>query len=241
MTGEHVWSAWMGRLFNANDYRVTTLDSKGVYHQSVARSLNLKAHVVCKDCNSGWMSDLEEQEAKPTMREMILHAAPISLLPSGIAAITAFTFKCAVVADHERPSRGKPFFPHHIRLRFSRTLEIPVGVQIWISALHRAQGLGGRFTAHYMKIHDGRYKGFQLYSFTYLIGALVLQLTASRWMSIAKRPNFTPRLTQNSRWDCVSVPLWPNDGAPVSFPPEKYLGTDTIKIFAERWSRISQV
>ena len=65
MTGEHIFSAWMGKLFGKALYQFTTLDKKGTYHRSATRVLNQKAYVVCKECNNGWMSNLEEGPQSP--------------------------------------------------------------------------------------------------------------------------------------------------------------------------------
>lgn len=240
MTGEHIFSAWIGRLFGNVLYQFTTLDKKGIYHRSASRGLNQKAYVVCKECNNGWMSDLEERQAKPTMEGMILHASPVSLLPNGISAIAAFAFKTAVVADCNRPSSGRPFFSHEVRRRFSLSLDIPRGVQIWLAALYRQRGVGGRFTTHYVRIENGRFKGFQFYAFTLFVGALVLQVTASRWVSIAKLPKFKPVLTQHPNWNRVAVPIWPNSSKAIDWPPSRFLNGETVVAFAERWSKLSE-
>ena len=98
------------------------------------------------------------------------------------------------------------------------------------------------WTIHYSlhKIHRGRFKGFQLYAFTFFIGALVLQLTASRWMSIAKAPKLNPVITQHPNWDRVSVPLWPNSARAIAWPPSAFLDGETVEIFANRWSNIAE-
>ena len=98
-----------------------------------ATTINLKAPVVCGPCNNGWMSDLENDHAKPVMQDMILHGAPRMLQPSDIASIAAFAFKTTVVTDHMHPRR-KPFFSSATRYRFAASLAIPDGVQMWIGA-----------------------------------------------------------------------------------------------------------
>jgi len=227
----------MGKLLNDSMYYVTTLDSKGVYHNSASRSLDLKAHIVCEPCNNGWMSDIES-EAKPIMRNMILRASWVSLLPLGIATIATFLFKAAVVADCNRPSGGNRFFSYEVRRRFRRSLAIPVGVQMWISVVRRKGKAGGRFSAAYVTIEVGKFRGFQFYVFTYIIGALVLQLTAPRWVGAGKRPQFKPKLTQNSQMDNSSIAFWPSNGSPITWPPSVYLGDDSLKLFADRWERL---
>jgi hypothetical protein len=47
LTGEHVWSDWLNSIFPPSTY-----------------FYRLKAKIVCRACNNGWMSNLESQHAK---------------------------------------------------------------------------------------------------------------------------------------------------------------------------------
>lgn len=200
----------------------------------------MKAHVVCAQCNSTWMSDVD-QDAQQTMKDMIRWAAWVSLLPRGIQSIAAFAFKTAVVADHVRPQHGKPFFSPVERRRFATTRQIPEGVQIWLGVFRGKNLLSGRYTTHYAKIHGGTFRGFELYVFTYVAGFLALQLTAFRWASVAKKPRGVwPGLTQHADWNKRSIPLWPNDGTWVLWPPIEELDDDSLMDFAERWARLME-
>lgn len=241
MSGEHVWSDWIGKLFadykGMYSFRTTTTKNRPDRHWQT-HSIDMKAHVVCESCNNTWMSDLDG-EAKATMKDMIRYAAYISLLPRGIASIAAFTLKTAVVADHIRPHRT-PFFSHTARKQFAATFAIPAGVQVWLSAFRGKHLLSGRYSTIYAKIGDGRFKGFELYIFTYVAGFLALQLSASRWTSIAKKPLSIPLLTQHSAWDRVSVPLWPSDGTAVVWPPPEHLNDESLNIFSGRWAKLRE-
>jgi hypothetical protein len=185
------------------------------------------------------MSDLDSQ-ASMTIANMIRYGSAVSMLPPGIATVAAFTFKTAVVVDCITTDRPRPFFSHADRKRFAATLEIPRGVQVWLSTFHGPR-VHGRFTCHYGQIRGGRFKKFEFYVFTYVAGFLVLQLTAFRWNSVAKRPSFNPRFIQDTLWDVVSIPLWPPDGKPVTWPSSQYLTRDSVKVLADRWGRISEV
>jgi hypothetical protein len=238
MSGEHMWSAWIERLFAdfTGRYSFKTLVSEGVTKHWKSGSINLKAHVVCEPCNNTWMSDIDA-EAKMTMKDMIRCAAHVTLLRRGIASIATFAFKTAVVADHVRPDR-RPFFSHSARKRFATTLEIPTGVQMWLAAFRGAHLLSGRYTMHYAKVRSGRFKGFELYIFTYVAGFLGLQVTGWRWASIAKRRRFTPVLAQDPAFGPVAVPFWPSDGTPVVWPPPAHFDDQSVEIFANRWGRL---
>ena len=239
MTGEHIWSAWIGRLFS--DYAgVFQVERSGApaTRRWKSRSIDATANVVCEQCNNGWMSDLDA-EASIAMANMIRHGSGLSLLARGIASIAAFAFKTAVVVDCTVWHRPRPFFSHADRKRFAATLVIPRGVQVWLSTF-RTRQIHGSFTAHYGEIHVGKCKGFEFYIFTYVVGFLVIQLTGFRWNSVAKGPRFMPHLRQGDIWNPVSVPLWPSDGRPVDWPTSQYLTDQTLKILAERWGYVSE-
>jgi hypothetical protein len=207
-----MWSAWIERLFidYKGVYSFRTMGTDDTTHQWKSRAIDLKAHVVCEECNSTWMSAVDE-EAKKTMKDMIRYAGWVSLLPKGIASIAVFAFKTAVVADHVRPKR-KPFFSPASRRRFATTREIPHGVQMWLGLFRGKHLLSGRYTTHYARINTGRFRGHEIYIFTYVAGYLALQVTAFRWASIVKKPPYQPVLTQNPEWAKASIPLWPSDG-----------------------------
>jgi hypothetical protein len=186
------------------------------------------------------MSDLDGQ-AKATMENMIFYASPLSLLPRGIATITAFAFKTAVVADSVSPNRA-PFFSHLERKRFAERLIVPQTVSVSLAAFvatNIQSGINGRFTNHYAKIAGGRHKGFELYVFTFVAGFLVIQLTTCRWLSrIIKRPSHFPVLRQRAAWDKARIPIWPINRPIAEWPPPVYFESDSIQTIVNRWNNI---
>lgn len=72
------------------------------------KELDTKAKVVCKQCNNGWMSELEAQSI-PILKDMVVHRAPTRLKARDIAVLTAVGFKNAALADHVQTVRC-PFF-----------------------------------------------------------------------------------------------------------------------------------
>ena len=241
MSREHVWSAWVEKLYSSphQHFSLRALTANKSNRHWKSRSIDLTSKVVCEDCNNTWMSDLEESHAKPAMADMIQHGGSVCLLPSGVNSIAAFAFKTSVVADHNRP-RDTPFFSHAARKKFSQSLQIPDGVQIWLASFESEYRLSGRLITYYMQIRGGRFRGFELYALTYVVGHLVVQVTASRWLSLAKRPRHNPQLTQNPLWHQVAVPIWPHNTSIVWPPSEPIRGDDSLEIFAARWSKLAE-
>jgi hypothetical protein len=242
MSAEHLWGDWIGKLFVEYRGRYsfrTQLGENPILRWS-SRSIDAKAKVVCETCNNGWMSDLDG-ETKSLMEGIIRDAAPICFLPSGIRLFAAFAFKTAVVIDHIRPSRGRPFFSPNQRRKFSETREVPPCVQVWISAFKGDSAVSGRYTTHYAQIRGGTMKGFELYIFTFVAGSLAYQLVGSRWISIAKKPIEVPVLTQHQQWDRASIPLWPGNGQPVIWPPAEYFDDKFLNLYAQRWEKLIEI
>src|SRR4051812_5525667 len=80
ITGEHIWSEWMRALFSATRFRFIQRGEDGsVLNEWPSDEINLKANVVCKPCNEGWMSNLESQHAKPAMTDLIVGDKEIAI------------------------------------------------------------------------------------------------------------------------------------------------------------------
>jgi hypothetical protein len=74
-SGEHMWSAWMGKLLKRQGHKsrleiVRTFSvesgpfSELAYWSCHGATHNKKVYVVCKSCNTKWMNDIEK-EARP--------------------------------------------------------------------------------------------------------------------------------------------------------------------------------
>ena len=234
LNGEHIFSNWMNRLFGPGTNSIVFRqndENKNVVRKWTADMLNLKTRVVCPDCNSGWMSRLEEHHAKPALQDMIRHGSAVSLLPRGIASIAAFAFKSAVISDHMH-REGRPFFTNEARKRFMMSLSIPSGVQMWLASLDPAKPRSG--------LVKSRYPHIPFYAFTYGVGHFLVQVVAtkyhrSRFQSHMDQPTFT----QPDVWNDFSVPFWPSSGDPVAWPPRKHVTNDLVDAFVDRWRNLN--
>lgn len=231
MTGEHVWSDWLNRE-EAKGYTFRRKTSgEVVLKEWKSQSINLRVRLVCKDCNSTWMSDLEAA-MEQSLGRAIRHAEPVSLDAERILSIARFAFAKSVVADHMR-ARGKPFFSPSARQRFSVNQRIPDGVEIWIAGFKSREHLSrGIFKSVYNKISV---LNLNLYVFTYGAGYLVLQLVALKPVRV---PGYVSVLRQNIVWNEAVAKLWPTDGRLIDWPFRKYLSDDTINGFCDRWSKL---
>jgi hypothetical protein len=233
MSGEHICSDWMGDLFpGQKTFRNLSPDLKSPQSWTSSK-LDWKAGVVCEPCNSGWMSDVESQHAKPAMEDLISGKLDIPIPQSRANSIALFAFKTAVILDQMNQGRAGLFFPRLARHRFRERLEIPFNVRMWMAGfLPRTKG--GCFSLYFESKPD--YPDvFQLYVFNFIVGHFVFQVVAERcptFLTLFPTPGF----------ENLAVPFWPHIPVGCVWPPEVVLTTtDKFEEFAKRWQRLNIV
>jgi hypothetical protein len=241
LTGEHLWSQWIGeelKKIGAARMRLSSqlLDDPTTFTWE-SRTCDLTAKVVCKRCNETWMSDLESNHAKPSIGKMILATAPVTLTRAQIISISAFAFKCAVIGDHMNRKR-LPFFSPESRRRFACSLTIPPAIYVWIGCISGDDPIHGLFKVQYGITPPRTPNGFRLYTFTWGIGRFFVQLLAWHWMRGRLRRTLVPSITQNEFWNPYSIPIWPNPPLSVQWPPAGHLNNHQMTTFSNRWKHI---
>jgi hypothetical protein len=234
---EHVWSAWIGDLFKSPGYNFSRFNiGTGGLKQWRLPTLDEKSKVVCRECNHGWMSDLEGR-AKAAFSGMMRDGTGICLLSRGIGLLAAFAFKCAVIADHG-DARGGPFFSSFDRYRFRESLQVPKGVRMWIAAFHDPVGRRGIFTSYRSSPNADMFRDLEFYVFTFLAGHLAFQVHATRRTTLHKHGRALPGVELETYWDTrAATEFWPNEnGFPVTWPPPIYIRSDMLQHFIYRWS-----
>jgi hypothetical protein len=234
LSAEHCWAVWISELMPVNIFNLTRRNQDGTFNQWQSNELNVKAKVVCKRCNNEWMSQLE-QDAKDTLANMMLYGSPVSFLPLGIASIATYAFKGAVIGNFMHPSRA-PFHSDAVRHKFAKDRSLPDAFQVWLFSLPRQRGT---FKSYFHATRPDSRHQFQLDVFTFAAGFFGLQAVTFRWATRHYRRHREPLiLAQNPVYDDLSVPLWPSDGHPVSWPPRKHLSETSLEEFITRWSRV---
>ena len=237
ITGEHIWSDWINRIVPTGQFRFTWDSHTATPRTYVTALLNQKLPVVCRTCNNGWMSDLENEHAKPAMADLIVSDKAVLVDPERLKSIANFAFKSAVIADHARVPdlilRARPpFFTTQARYAFRESLTIPDNVQMWLAAFEESRY--GIFRAIYYPSPANTVPAFESYALTFGVGFLLIQVVASRSLGTGAR-RFGCDVTQGEGWDKFSVPFWPVDGRPVSWPPDRRLTLALANRFADRW------
>jgi hypothetical protein len=238
LTQEHVWGDWINSILPGTTFTTRRqTNPEGNFTTWKTIGLQQTAGIACRTCNNGWMSDLESNEAKPAMADMIRYGGAVSLLPRGIASIAAWAFKMAVIANFIGKLKNDPYFSNYERYRFAETLRVPPGVQMWLFALNTPGRVVGKFNSHLGRFPANTKYGFELYIATFALGYFGIQVVASRWIN---PHNYSflgpfPGMREHNKWNGVTVPLFPSDGSPVVWPPRIHLNSDSLDQFITRW------
>ena len=232
ITREHIWDKWLVETLGPGKFTMVRKEIDGQIRKWQKATLDWETKVVCRKCNSGWMSDLVNQN-KLIAKDMILTGRETVLEPTAVDTIAAYAFMKGVVADHSHENH-ESFFTLSERHSFRQMLAIPNGVQMWLASLPFQHGL---FKSMTIKAPFNTPNRFELNVFTYGVGHLVIQVAASRWKRKALRRHADPpSLTQGSEWDALSIPFWPNRMRSFSWPPAAHMSLDVCENFIKRWT-----
>lgn len=230
LSGEHIWSEWMGKLFpELGKTRVTfgKLDLHGsIVLQWQASEVDMTARVVCEPCNNGWMSRLENDFAKPAMADLILGKRVGQIMPKRARGISLFAFKTAIIANRSS-AESEFFFSKSERFEFRKSLTIPPNVSMWLFGMEPTNGGGIRsFNVSYPP-------DVTLNVCSFWIGQLGFQVVspkASGHYSLESIPTPTE----------LTFPFYPALNRAVRWPRRKVLGVKAFHDFSNRWNAVRE-
>lgn len=147
---EHLWPAWMHRLFTFNS--INTQEGNGPV--VLAQHAEITINTVCHICNNGWMSQLEQKNVA-RLKPMLLNT-PITLDQGGLKLLAKWTVKTAMVADSIKPrNNNEQFFTREERVAMRENGTIPKETKIWIGALTESH-IGCHGTDFTIMINGGK-------------------------------------------------------------------------------------
>jgi hypothetical protein len=139
LTKEHFWPEWASSLLpqfpvkeheeHLHTYIMKTVLVKLPEVTSRQGAVSTKKiRVVCKSCNSGWMSGLETA-VRPILTPLIL-AQPGPMSSDAAATLAQWIAMKVMVSEHNQ--RDQWVTPQAERAAFMTTRDIPLGFRIWI-------------------------------------------------------------------------------------------------------------
>jgi hypothetical protein len=235
--GEHLWDDWLNKELPETTYHARKQYSRNSpVVQYDTDSFDEKLPVVCRECNSGWMSVLS-LKVKERFGRTMLSGEPFSLGARDASTLAAFTFMKGAVTNHLAAHEYEPFFTRAVRERFRVSLELPPMLKMWFAAFQGEVRIITRSNFAIVSTSErGRLYGMEFGSFTYVVGKLALQLLAPRWKHINHRGRPLLSLTPNAYWNTATVLFWPYKREVLSWPPPKYIGDNMIQAFIDRFN-----
>lgn len=225
---EHVWPEWLARVStNPKEsirYTQAYIDRAGVSRQRSwsARPFQHKVTAVCRGCNSGWMSDLE-QRAVPILRPPVSgHACSLDAAAQSIAALRAV--KTTMMAQFTHPLTRTIPPPDYAWLYEHRCP--PPNHQVWIGARPKGagewpflyRGVGLTIAPVEAAVEDFDTNGHRT---TLAVGHLVLHLSSHTL-------DDGPVLQFGEGGERALIPIWPPSSTS-NWPPPDILGTRALE------------
>ncbi len=109
---EDVFARWIANELRAGDAGFNSSKSRGRDKRST-RYLGIVTRAACRDCNGGWMSQLE-QRTKPILRPA-MHGEPVSWAAAQQEIVATWAFKTALTQSRSHPPGLQVVRAEHFR------------------------------------------------------------------------------------------------------------------------------
>jgi hypothetical protein len=233
LTKEHLWSKWTRRLVRydtlKHEYEHRVFNVAGVARtvktiSGDARNRGLKT--VCKKCNGGWMSAIEEW-AKPRLAPLIKGDAAFLNRDDQIALATWIAMK-TMVAEYFDPTEAAITLSERQFLRDRRRVPTP-NWQIWIGNYERTSW-AGQWVHGSMSIapsvrtegRDPRVPNTQ--TTTFVVGKLYANVFSSEILGLIRGVSLGPRAIGKV------ARIWPVQEEFITWPPNALNDADANAI-----------
>lgn len=238
MTREHLWPPkWLehkvrrrltvpppfgisrrGASHNPQSWRSTTIDNT--------------SKIVCRNCNSTWMSQLQRSVAT-LVSALAFDSAPRELSQEQQERLSAWAFMTAALIDSATPRAEPRFMDHSIRVGFRVTRDIPLGTQVWIAKYQDddAKQVCGQHRAVYLP-PAGTSAFTRLLLANVFCGHFALQVAYPRCYAGHR----APCLFEAPSMAAATVRVWPVQRNVATWPPAETLNHQSYQRFrVDRW------
>ncbi len=227
LTREHIWPNWIARLWaSEKDWSPGRVNyESGEHYEWKAKSMEAVAKVVCKQCNEGWMHDLESRAA-PILKPLILNTAkPHDLSVRDLSILAAWGTLRSMVFAATLPEPEARFHTRDEYRRFATSLVPPTKAYMWLATFPRGKP-GAGHGVHTRIAKDGALAIAQV---NCIIGQIAFQVM--QWRS-GRKPFSLPL---SSGWHNATLQVWPLAGRTVSWPPPVLLDVELVNMLCGRF------
>jgi hypothetical protein len=217
---EDVWPRWLLKFIGGTTHRMDVVGKDARVKRSWPGN-RLLVNRVCRECNNGWMSRLEDR-CKPLIVHMSA-GTPITLTRDDAVALATWAAKTTMMLDYAG-ARPSPYYKVSECAYLKNYLTPPPGTTIWLASVSRCS---------YEVYSNGRdlFKGISIpglpirgYMATLAVRHLAFQaLAVGVDMDGETRPNF-PAAKELKKYETMTwVWPWPTGITEISWPPSKQL------------------
>ncbi len=229
---EDVWPRWILQRFRPPVSGVFGHVGGDAYGDPGRSTVRLRC--VCGDCNTGWMSRLEE-ECIPVLSSMAQDVAmPLDMEQRALVA--AWAVKTAMVWEFFAPVDTAPYYlgSERAAMRVDRT--IPDNTDVWLARYGGEPMLFSRCAEATDDVTcPGGDPGLRGWKTEIVFGRLAIQVLSLRSAVIEARLEAPPL---PGPWDHCCVAIWRPQGRTCDWPPKLSLDQDVpFPTFASRWPR----
>jgi hypothetical protein len=229
MSKEHLWSEWARKAIEADTGQPVSVvphvieKSDGSNKQWDAPVFSATLNKVCRDCNSTWMSDVEEL-TKDLVLPM-LRNEQVLLGKEEQLCLAAWGYLKVLV--HQRVDRQQilpadRYRGFHAHLS-NGVMSLPRSATVFLAA-HKGRAIDGGYTQHLIVDRDELGQPFFMATFT--LRQVVLQVFDNLHLPVGIAPERPPSIADRD------AQIWPVSELPVRWPPGRPLGDDELILFA---------
>ena len=225
---EHLWPAWVIKSVIQN--RSSAIERVIGRKAPITRVGDLKARCICKQCNEGWMSALENS-AKPILEPMF-HDSPSAIDSVQQRAIAVWTIKTAMV--FECVKRDSAFYSTQDRCHLLNSSAPPPDTLIWIGRYVNSQSLF--VENHYLSNPKPTSVLGEGCATTFAVGRLVIQSFTVRRSTNGEGKRIVVDI-KNGQWDHLLIQVWPVLERVICWPPSLDFGpsVESLEKLAKRF------
>jgi hypothetical protein len=219
---EHVFPNWLNKV-GYGGHGIREYGDIGAMQQQEGGIFTKRIRVVCKRCNSGWMSDLEEA-AKPLLLQCF-NAGPEKITLDEYAQRVLATWAFKTTAVLSRVTRRNIVPIGHARQLFATGLP-PRQTMLWIGSASETDEPLGLLKAQFhcseriMHASSGELKE-DMQNYSARLRLLNVVLDIHRWQS----QRFDLEFGVSSELERMLLPIWPARDPKIWWPPTESLDT----------------
>jgi hypothetical protein len=233
LTREDAWPLWLMRKFPKKSTGIME-GQIGTKHLPPWRQISpeLKVKFICKECNNGWMSRLEDQ-VKPILEPIFNHET-ILISSQQQSILSAWAVKTAMVLEAIYSSKFWFYLP--VERRFlMETLHPPALTYVWIAKCINPTGCYSKASKLTGRTNDLTSNDTG-YCSTIGFGPLALQVLSMRLLDSTPAESAIIPTSQDERWSQATICVWPIQMAKQRWPPSLGLsGEFGLDELMKRW------